>query len=255
MTPVGPSSLPATDRAPGAPLDDAPARALVAAKLLHQQRTAPGAWRSPRAWAWMLLAVLLSVVADLGSKQWAFETVAGRAVVVDRAQVMYVKEKIDPRAITQELIPPHSPMTVVPGVLDFQLVLNPGAVFGVGPGKRLFFIGFTALALGFSLLMFARWTKAPDRVAHLGIGLVIGGGLGNLYDRVLYACVRDFIHPLPGLMWPGNLSILGNREVWPYVSNLADLFLLIGIAILLVHLWRRDAAMERAVKDIAAAGG
>lgn len=254
MTPVGPSSPDSTDRTATAAPEDAPARALAAAKLLQELRAAPGAWRSPRAWAWMLLAVVLSVAVDLGSKHWAFETVAGRSVVVDRAQVMYVKEKIDPRAITQELIPPHAPMTVVPGVLDFQLVLNPGAVFGVGPGKRLFFIGFTALALGFSLLMFARWTKGPDRVAHLGIGLVIGGGLGNLYDRVLFACVRDFIHPLPGLNWPGNFSVMGSREVWPYVSNLADLFLLIGIAILLVHLWRRDSAMERAVKDLAVSG-
>jgi hypothetical protein len=57
--------------------------------------------------------------------------------------------------------------------------------------------------------------------------------------------VRDFIHPLPGWLWPGHLAPLGNREMWPYVSNLADLFLLIGIMMLLVHLWNRDRAVER----------
>jgi signal peptidase II len=198
----------------------------------------------------MLAAVVLSLVIDLGSKYWAFERVAAVPVSISRAEVIRVKETIDPRAITQELIPPHEPMVVVPGALNFQLVLNPGAVFGVGPGKRLFFIGFTALALGFSLMMFARWTKAGDLAAHAGIGLVIGGGVGNLYDRLVYACVRDFIHPLPGLNWPGGFTLMGSREVWPYVSNLADLFLLIGIVILLVHLWRRDAELERASRDL-----
>jgi lipoprotein signal peptidase len=43
------------------------------------------------------------------------------------------------------------------------------------------------------------------------------------------------------------MKILGNEEVWPYVSNLADLFLLIGIVMLLIHLWRRDRAAEKSV--------
>ena len=79
-----------------------------------------------------------------------------------------------------------------------------------------------------------------DEVAHVALALLIAGGLGNLYDRVLFACVRDFIHPLPGvtlpfgIRWPG-----GSREVWPYVSNVADLFLLLGIGALLVYSWRK----------------
>lgn len=220
---------------------------------LRERLQAPGAWRSNAAWAVMLVTVLISIVIDLGSKEWAFASVADQPVVVKREDVLRVKQEHDPRAITPMLIPQHTPMTVVPRVLDFQLVLNPGAVFGVGPGKRLFFIGFTALALAFSLMMFARWTTPADRAAHAGIGLVIGGGIGNLYDRLVFACVRDFIHPLPGLMWPGNMTVMGNREVWPYVSNLADLFLLIGIGILLVHLWRRDARNEQLARAIKAA--
>jgi len=46
---------------------------------------------------------------------------------------------------------------------------------------------------------------------------------------------------------------VASREIWPYVSNLADLFLLIGIVMLLAHLWKRDRAAERAMANRAAA--
>lgn len=204
------------------------------------------AWRSPSAWAWMLSVCVLAIVIDLGSKHLAFGRVADVPVEVTREQVLAVIREKDARAISPELVPQHDPVVVVPEVLHFTLVLNPGAVFGIGPGQRMFFVGFTVLALGFGLLMFARWTGPRDHFAHAAIGLLIGGGLGNLYDRLQYACVRDFLHPLPGWRWPFGLSLLGGREVWPYVSNLADLFLLVGIAMLLAHLWKRDRAEDRA---------
>lgn len=205
-------------------------------------------WRFPRAWVWLIVSCVLSIFIDLGSKQLAFAHVADAPVVVRRADVLRVSAQHDPRAISDPdfgIIPRHRPVTVVPGLLNFTLVLNPGAVFGMGPGQRGFFIGFTVLALVFGLAMFAKWTGPRDSFAHAAIGLLVGGGLGNLYDRLTFACVRDFIHPLPGLKWPGGMTILGNEEVWPYVSNLADLFLLIGIVMLLIHLWRRDRAAEK----------
>lgn len=195
-------------------------------------------WHSRAAWVTLLAAVSLSIAVDLVSKHLAFYYVADRPVVVDRARVLAVSIA-DPRLVNT-LVPPHPPVVVIPHVLEFTLVLNPGAVFGIGPGKRWFFIAFTVVALTFGLLMFAKWTAPKDRSAHAAIGLLIGGGLGNLYDRIVHGCVRDFIHPLPDLNWPGGMTVLGNTAVWPYVSNVADLLLLIGIAMLLVHLWRKD---------------
>ncbi len=198
------------------------------------------AWRSRRAWALLILTAMVSLVADLGSKSLAFDHVAGAPVSVDRLAVLE-RAKVDPRLIST-LIPNHEPVVVVPGVLHFTLVLNPGAVFGTGPGKRWFFVAFTVLALGFGLFMFSRWCTVRDTWAHLGIGLLIGGGIGNLYDRLVYACVRDFLHPLPGWKWPGGFAFRGSQEIWPYVSNVADALLLVGIGILLVFLWRKDRA-------------
>ncbi len=182
----------------------------------------------------MLAAITaVGLTIDLVSKSLAFEHVAGVAVKINRSMVLGA-DTLD------RLIPRHEPVVVVPNLLELTLVLNPGAVFGVGSGQRWFFVGFTILALGFACWIFGAWTRAKDRWAHAAIGLIIAGGLGNLYDRLVFACVRDFLHPLPGLQLPFGISWPGgSREVWPYVSNIADLYLLVGIGILLVLNWSK----------------
>lgn len=183
-------------------------------------------WRSWRDWAALIAVTSSSLIIDLVTKWWAFRSVAGAPVHIDRQEVMEVPH-------LSLLIPQHDPIRVIPSLLDFTLVLNPGAVFGIGAGKRWFFVGFTLIAILFCLYLFARWTRRAEWSAHIAIGMVLGGGLGNLYDRLTFACVRDFIHPLPGVMLPFGWELpWSGREVWPYVSNVADLFLLIGIAIL-----------------------
>lgn len=198
----------------------------------------PGAMpasRCTRAWVFLLIATAVSLAADLVTKSIAFQSVAGSPVIVRREDVLAGGQ-------LGRLIPAHEPVVVIAQLLEFKLVLNPGAVFGIGAGKRVVFIAFTGAALAFGLWMFARWTRAKDRWAHVGVALLLAGGLGNLYDRLVFGCVRDFIHPLPGvqipfgLSWPGR-SGPGSTELWPYVSNVADLWLIVGIGLLLIHSW------------------
>jgi signal peptidase II len=200
----------------------------------HPSQT--GTLRSPRAWGVLLVVLVFGLAADLASKYVAFHTIAPQPVHVSREAVLAAQRG---GYHLGNLIPPHQPVQVIPHLLEFSLVLNPGAVFGMGAGHRWFFITFTVGALALAVWMFGAWTRPRDTAAHLGIGLLVSGGLGNLYDRLVYACVRDFIHPLPGLVFPGT-----QREIWPYVSNLADLWLLIGIGILMWHLWRHGKAGE-----------
>ncbi|GJM19587.1 MAG: hypothetical protein DHS20C14_18000 [Phycisphaeraceae bacterium] len=198
------------------------------------------ALRSRGAWIGLAIMTVVALAADLGSKSIAFATVADTPVKIVRAEVL---DAVRP----SDLLPDHDAVTAVPHVLEFTLVLNEGAVFGMAAGQRFFFIGFTIVAIGFCLWMFASWTGARDRWAHAAIALVVAGGVGNLYDRLVYACVRDFLHFLPGvklpfgLAWPG-----GDRELWPYVSNVADAELIIGIALLMWFSLRApaDAAEE-----------
>jgi len=184
-----------------------------------------------------LVVLVLGLVADLASKEIAFRTIADEPVKITREDVL---ASPDPN---RELIPRHRPVTVVPKVLDFTLVLNQGAVFGMGAGKRWLFIMFTVGAIGLGLWMFGAWTRHRDWVAHVSLGLLLSGGLGNLYDRLQFACVRDFIHPLPAVT-------IGSWEVWPYVSNVADALLIIGIVGLMWHLWRADQPRQVEEKEI-----
>ena len=192
--------------------------------------------RSPGAWVFLIAVTLTALLIDLSTKHAAFRWVADAPVNVRADEVLAAGP-----ARLDTLLPAHPPIVVIPHLLEFKLVLNAGAVFGAGQGKRYVFMGFTFLALGFALWMFARWTDRRERLAHGAIALLLAGGLGNLYDRVVYACVRDFLHPLPtaklpfGLAWPS-----GDRMLWPYVSNVADAFLILGIAVLVVKLWKGD---------------
>ncbi|MEM1423025.1 MAG: signal peptidase II, partial [Planctomycetota bacterium] len=207
----------------------------------------PRAGASPRAWALFLVLTALLTAADLATKSLSFARVADVPVVVDKADALELM-RTQPQALNA-LIPIHDPVVVAPYILEFKLVLNPGAVFGTGPGKRWFFIGFTIVALVVAVVMFARATTRNQWLTHTGIALIVSGGAGNLYDRLVFACVRDFIHPLPGVTWPGS-----TREVWPYVSNVADAFLLIGIGIVMVKLWRHEREVVKSQKNDDAPG-
>ncbi|MCC7387533.1 MAG: signal peptidase II [Phycisphaerales bacterium] len=216
------------------------------------QRGAPSdlpdrpAWRSPGAWVLLGVVALGGLVIDLATKSAAFASIAAEPVVIDRGAVVELTSQ--GRGL-EALLPFHEPRGAIPHLLEFQLVLNKGAVFGLGAGKRWVFVAFTLLAVTVGLWAFGRWTHARDRLAHVSIGLVLGGGLGNVYDRLVFACVRDFIHPLPGVRLPFGLHWPNDPtgEVWPWVSNVADLFLILGVAGLMLSMWRTPRASADAV--------
>jgi signal peptidase II len=193
--------------------------------------------------------VVLGLAADIATKYWAFRSLADYPVVFGRADVLATRP-------ISRLIPFHEPTVVVPYLLEFKLVLNPGAVFGIGAGKQWFFTAFAVVAVFLCLWMFTRGIRRSDRWSQAALGLVIAGALGNLYDRVVYACVRDFIHPLPNVTYPfGIVTPWSGDEVWPWVSNVADKLLLVGVAVLVVRLWTHPLHSVRAAKASTPAAG
>lgn len=198
------------------------------------------AWRSPRAWIIMLLVVGLGLAADLISKDWAFETVAGDPVVLDYEDVVSGKAQV----------PYHNGVRALsPDLLDFRLVLNRGAVFGIGQGQRFAFVAFTLVAIGVAVVVFGWWTRSKAVMAHVAIGLILAGGLGNLYDRLMIGAVRDFLNMLPrrdlpfGISWPQ-----GGTNIFPWVFNIADVELLAGMSLLLIYVHLSDRKARLASK-------
>jgi signal peptidase II len=111
----------------------------------------------------------------------------------------------------------------VPVLPFFNLVMvwNPGVSYGLFPAHGL--LG-TALLAVFSLGAvggLSRWLwTAKSRILTVGLGLVIGGALGNLIDRLIYQKVADFFHfYVRGYDW--------------YVFNIADCAITIGVVAIL----------------------
>ena len=196
------------------------------------------AGRSAAAMVFFLTVVVAILIADLGMKYWSFSHVAGRQVVLTDE----VTE--DYRGFWSKY--PHDPIVVVPKVLELRLTTNTGAVFGLGKGNRVLFIAVSVVATGVIGLMF--W-RSPSRAwgLHLALGLILSGALGNLYDRVIYRAVRDMLHMFPGVNLPFGLSWPGGvTEVWPWIFNLADVALMVGVGLVLIATWRADAAAKSA---------
>jgi signal peptidase II len=139
---------------------------------------------------------------------------------------------------------------VGPDLLDLRLVLNHGAVFGIGQGRGPVFIGFTVLAVATSLWVFGRHTGARSHLSHVGLALVLAGGLGNMVDRVSVGAVRDFLHLFPrrelpfGLHWPG-----GSNEWFPWVFNVADMELIAGMVLLMVAIQLSERRARAAARS------
>ena len=116
------------------------------------------AYRSPTAWLTLLCLFAVGLSADLYSKAWSFRTVAGQPVVLDRNELLANPDHnpVDWRQPGRPLLPW--------GLLRLKLVLNPGAVFGIGAHQRWFFIVFTIAALAAGLaIVDVESAEAHDR--------------------------------------------------------------------------------------------
>jgi lipoprotein signal peptidase len=155
------------------------------------------AWRSAASWGRLVSVFAVGLALDLWTKYWSFGAVAGYPVELTREKVLD-----DPSFA----LPHHPRVEALPwDLLDFRLVLNYGAVFGIGQHRRGLFIVFTVLATAAAVLLFARGTRVRMKSSHIAIGLILAGGLGNLYDRLVFGCVRDFLHPLAGVPMIGHV--------------------------------------------------
>ena len=126
--------------------------------------------------------------------------------------------------------------THVLGPLWIHHVQNSGIAFGLFASATAIVIVLTGAAVIWMLVYFAR-SGARHPVLPVALGLVIGGSLSNLLDRVRLGHVTDFID----LRW------------WP-AFNLADSFIVIGVGLLLAALVaaEREPRRRRDVRDAAA---
>jgi signal peptidase II len=120
----------------------------------------------------------------------------------------------------------------IPGWLEFQRVTNHGAVFGLGQGDQLIFIAVSIAAIIFLNYLFA--TSKRRWLYQILLGMLLAGVMGNLYDRITLHYVRDMIHAVP--RWP---------KVFPWVFNVADSFLCVGVGLMIIYSTACDLRAKR----------
>jgi signal peptidase II len=171
-----------------------------------------------RGWCLFLAILVVSLAADLGSKEAVFHFLGmpgmgGRIVLI-------------------------------PGIFVLETNLNEGALFGMGQGMGMFFAAVSLAALVGILVMVSRPSTLASPWLLTALALICGGILGNLYDRL----------GLPGLAWHAPLQRIGQPVYavrdwihvtvpgvidWP-IFNLADSWLVIGAGMLLVTAMRPE---------------
>ncbi len=155
---------------------------------------------------WMTAGLLAGgvLVLDLWSKSWALSNLAG-----------------------------GRSMELLGGLLPLTLAFNQGAAFGIriGSDPRMVFIPVTVLAIGFLVLVLARADRR-DWLRIVAASLVLGGALGNLYDRVRWERgVVDFLGPV-------DLGFM----LFP-IFNVADMGITVGAILLAASFWMEDMAL------------
>jgi signal peptidase II len=115
---------------------------------------------------------------------------------------------------------------IIDGVFKITLVKNTGAAFGMFPGGRAFFVVASILA---SIVIVVLGLRTPKDMfwRRLTLGLILGGAVGNLIDRMFFGEVIDFF----------DMGIGMHR--WP-VYNVADIAVTLGAIGLMISLLRSD---------------
>jgi signal peptidase II len=129
-------------------------------------------------------------------------------------------------------------IVLIPGMLSIETNLNEGALFGMGQGLGMVFAAVSLAAIAGIVALVARPATRGDRWLLIALGLITGGIIGNLYDRL----------GLPGLTWHVPEPRRGDAVFavrdwihfklegiidWP-IFNLADSWLVIGAALLVL---------------------
>lgn len=134
-------------------------------------------------------------------------------VVVGVAALVVLLDQVT-KATVSSTLQGQPPVAVAQGLVHLDYVRNTGAAFSLFPGGGWVF-GIVAIAVSAGILVLARRVEASPPAVRVALGLVLGGAVGNLADRVRLGYVVDFID----LRW------------WP-VFNVADSAIVVGVILL-----------------------
>lgn len=107
---------------------------------------------------------------------------------------------------------------LIPSVFHLTYILNPGAAFGILENQRTFFVIVGLLMIGAVVYLYPR-IPANMRLLRIGTGLMMGGAVGNVIDRIQTGHVVDFF----------------DFRIWP-IFNIADIAIVVGVSCIIYTL-------------------
>jgi signal peptidase II len=144
---------------------------------------------------------------QIKARWWRFAFIALAVVVVDQISKLIIRGQLAPREVIE----------VVPG-FSISRVANEGIAFGLFPGRQAIVAVLTVVALSAIAIALAGLV-ARNALVAVGAGLLVGGSLGNLIDRLVHGAVTDFI----------------DLDRWP-AFNLADCGITVGAVLIVLGL-------------------
>ena len=141
-------------------------------------------------------------------KNGLFWLVAIVGVVLDQLTKQWVAGSFD---LTESI-------TIIPGVLNFTYVTNPGAAWSLF-SENGEWLRWLSMGVSLALALYGWFAHLPNRWEQAGYGFILSGAFGNGIDRLLFGEVVDFLQVFPATGFP--------------VFNLADIWINIGIICLL----------------------
>jgi len=136
-------------------------------------------------------------------------SIATAIFALDRGVKYWVVEVLDlQKELRIEVWPPY---------LNLHMAWNEGINFGLfGSGSDITRWALVGIGLAISLALLVWFRKSKSLGLQAAVGLVVGGAVGNIYDRLTYGAVADFL----------NMSCCGFEN--PYAFNVADVAIFIG---------------------------
>ncbi|HXD74387.1 MAG TPA: signal peptidase II [Vicinamibacterales bacterium] len=141
------------------------------------------------------------------------------------------------KALVRAKLPLYASRTVIPGLMDFTHVPNSGIAYGLlqnvdFPFKTVL-IAMIAAAAMIGVGAYAASLARHQRIARIGLALIIGGAAGNLIDRVVAGSVVDFVD----VYW----------RTWHFwVFNVADSAITVGVTVMILDMLGLGAHVSKA---------
>ena len=137
--------------------------------------------------------------------KWGYLSLTALAVIILDIATKFI-------AVTT--LSPGQSIKVLPGIFHITLVLNKGAAFGLLKNHNSLFMALSFAVIFFIIVYTYRYKPITSTIL-IAFGLILGGAIGNIIDRIRFGCVVDFF----------------DFRIWP-VFNIADSSITIGVIML-----------------------